>query len=995
MSTHGCRSSVVVLIVVTAFFLLQACGGGSNNGGNPGGTAPSIVAISPTSVAAGAAGFTLTVTGANFLSTSTVKWNGASLATTYVSATQLTAAVESGRLAAGAAVTITVVTPGTTGGTSSGVSFTVNNPVPVLTDLAPSWAGAGSSGFPLTVEGSGFSSGSVVHWNGAALTTTCVSGNELTASLPTANLASVGTANVTVVTPSPGGGTSTAVVFTIGAPTAGTNHITSLNMAATGMVWDASRGRIYAAAPASAANGNSIVAINPVTGAAATPVFVGSDPNQLALSSDAAHLWVSLDGASAIKRLALPTLTSDLTIALPSSWHGPQVALATQAAPVSPNTLAVILGDRGLAPPDLGGAVIYDGAVQRPATIPGTSADMTWLQWGPDDSTLYGQNGGDSGANFYVMNVDATGVRMGTNYWYIFSVAPIQSHYDPATGRVYADDGRVFAPSTGELAGTFNLRDFHSTPVCLPDPGEPIVFCLGRDANQVSANAGLTLRAFDKNTYRQLGNLQIPGATGSAQNLIRWGRAGVAFNTIPVKVGDTAGVYLVDGPFVSSSVAPDFTSGPVANPLPVLAGINPESATVGSPGLVLTVSGSEFQPTATVYWNGGPLVTTYGSSTQLQAVVPASELAQAASATVSVANETSSRAVNSLAFTILPASSGLIARNLSSLDIAWDAYSSRLYAPVWSADFLYPNSVVAIDPASGSISKVAGVGADPHIVRISRDGTLGYTGYLDANLATQFHVPALDSMMSWSLGTGSFSGPLMAMDIQAAPDTPQTTAIALGTPTFLPEAQGLAIFDNGTARPQRPAAVGNLYDTIQWGLTDSLLYAADNESTGFSLYTLGVDATGAALLRTDRSVLTRSHATIHFDRGTGYLYADDGYATDPATGAHLGGYNARGLLVPDSSLNRVFILGQTASQNGTSNYTIFSFDQSSFASVSSLTLGHLVGTPVAITRWGASGLAIVTCNSGAGPDSGPAGMLYILDAPTFISATQPSQESLK
>jgi hypothetical protein len=827
------------------------------------------------------------------------------------------------------------------------------------------------------------------------VTTTYVSGNQLTASVPAENLVTAGAVSVTVVNPAPGGGTSTVVVFTIGTQRFQSNHITSLDINVAGMVWDASRGRIYAALPGTSANGNSVVAIDPLTGTAATPIPVGSDPNLLALSADASHLWVSLDGENAIQRLALPALTPDLKINLPPGWHGPQIALSMQAAPVSPDTLAVLLGDYGILSPDTGGVAIYDGTVQRPTTIPGTDPDMTWLQWGADDSTLYGQNGADSGDNFYVMNVDASGVRMGRDYGHIFGVYYGQSHYDRSTRRAYSEDGRVFEPSTGTLAGALNLRNFTERYACLPDPMGPIVFCLARDTDQVTASRGLTVRAFDKNTFRLLGNLRIPDVTGWPRNLIRWGRAGVAFNTMPVNGGDVGTLYFIDGGFINSSAEPDFTSGQSLQLLPVFTAIAPESATVGSPDLVLTVSGSEFQPIATVYWNYQPLVTTYRSSTELQAAVPASLLVRESSPTVYVANGTSSYGANSMAFTVLPVSSGMIVRNLSSMDIAWDAHSSRLYAPVWSMDPRYANSVVAIDPASGSISKVAGVGADPALVRISRDGTLGYVGYAIANVATQFHVPALDSLVTWCLDTDSLFGPYKAMDIQPAPDAAQTTAVILDTPDFPGAAQGLTIFDNAVARPQRLPS-SHSYDWLQWGLADSVLYAAG----GLKLSTIGVDATGATLLRTDYGVLPQSFAGIHFDRGTGYLYANDGYVTDPATGGQVGKYNVSsfpwpGLLVPDSSLNRVFILGQSSSQYGTGAYTILSFDQAHFTPVSSLTLRNLVGEPRAITRWGTSGLAIVTYNPVAGPASGPGGMLYILDNPGFVSAIQPVQAGVE
>src|SRR5215472_11518646 len=50
---------------------------------------------------------------------------------------------------------------------------------------------------------------------------------------------------------------------------------------------------------------------------------------------------------------------------------------------------------------------------------------------------------------------------------------------------------------------------------------------------------------------------------------------------------------------------------------------------------------------------------------------------------------------------------------------------------------------------------------------------------------------------------------------------------------------------------------------------------------------------------------------IHSDFATGLIYSDEGKVADPTTQAIVGTYNASGLVAPDSSLNRVFILGQT------------------------------------------------------------------------------------
>lgn len=90
------------------------------------------------------------------------------------------------------------------------------NPVPSVDQpLVPGAVAPGSPEFSLTIHGAGFVSGSTINWNGTPLTTTFESAAKLSAVVPAANVSTAGTVNVTVVSPSPGGGSSNPVPFTI------------------------------------------------------------------------------------------------------------------------------------------------------------------------------------------------------------------------------------------------------------------------------------------------------------------------------------------------------------------------------------------------------------------------------------------------------------------------------------------------------------------------------------------------------------------------------------------------------------------------------------------------------------------------------------------------------------------------------------------------------------------------------------------------------------
>ena len=109
---------------------------------------------------------------------------------------------------------VLVATPGPSD--SNALTFSISTTAtPALTSLLPASIAAGSGGFQLTVNGSGFIPGSEVRWNGSARTTAFVSISVLQATITAADIASAGSAAITVFTPPPGGGSSNSLPFTI------------------------------------------------------------------------------------------------------------------------------------------------------------------------------------------------------------------------------------------------------------------------------------------------------------------------------------------------------------------------------------------------------------------------------------------------------------------------------------------------------------------------------------------------------------------------------------------------------------------------------------------------------------------------------------------------------------------------------------------------------------------------------------------------------------
>ncbi len=176
---------------------------------------PSLISISPTSATAGGASFNLTVNGSNFVARSAVEWNGVKQVTKFVSSTQVTATITPADIKTAGTAQVTVFNPTPGGGTSNAKTFTIDNPVPTLTKLSAISTTAGGAAFPLTVTGTKFNSSTVVNWKGSARATTYVNPTTVKATILASDITAAGTAQITVTNPSPGGGTSNALTFTI------------------------------------------------------------------------------------------------------------------------------------------------------------------------------------------------------------------------------------------------------------------------------------------------------------------------------------------------------------------------------------------------------------------------------------------------------------------------------------------------------------------------------------------------------------------------------------------------------------------------------------------------------------------------------------------------------------------------------------------------------------------------------------------------------------
>lgn len=631
------------------------------------------------------------------------------------------------------------------------------------------------------------------------------------------------------------------------------------------------------------------------------------------------------------------------------------------------------------------------------------------LQWKADGSELYAASTLSNDSPYYTtvsddalytMPVNQNGVGPVATYDSTFRAEGAHLHADTTTGYVYGDWGEVINSANGIPVGNYRYSRPYGTrfpgPLSVVDPSLKRFYTL-LEVNEPDGTLAFQIEDFDQTQFRLLSTIVIPDAVGEPTNFIRWGQAGLAFVTNGGSSGAAGKLYILDGGFVNPSGIQDTSAGTQLEPVPTLTAISPMTATVGGGAVTLTVRGRDFIGQPTVYWNGNALSTTLVNSTELSVQVPASDLASVSQATITASNTGSAfPASNSMPFSVNaapPPGNQISVYSTGGNDLVWDANAAKIYVSMPGIQGDSGDSIGIVDPVAGTVTNSGFLGSDPARLSLSDNGQYLYMALYGENAIQKLMLPNFKVNTAWNLGgAGTFEGPYYALDLQVAPGAPQTTAVTLANFDVSPSPTGVVVYDGSTPRPTQLQVIRYPYSALQWAGTDSMLYAVDQQAPQDFLV-LGVGPSGAVLNQHYNGVVSPYSTGIHYDSSTGLVYTDGGQAIQPSNGTALGNYGPSGIVVPDSALDRVFILGQTSAQAGTSNYTIESFDQTKFSAIGSITIDNVVGTPTALIRWGSNGLAFTTRMAaptdfrGTGP-----GQLYVISG-DFVNRSGGASQS--
>ena len=488
---------------------------------------PTLTGLSVTKSDAGQLSLTVGLTGTGFLETSVARFAGAPRPTRFLSRTGLEITLSAGDLRAAGSFPVTVENQAPGGGVSAALNLELVIGDPEILLLPSQGATAGSTGFSLSVHGRRFVAGSVVQWNGTDRPTTYLRADRLVFDIAAGDVAGPGVGNISVRNPSPGGGVSPGVPFTVRRLGASTSISRLMTLTTGDLVYDQGSAKIYASVAAtSPTESNSVVAIDPITGVITGSTFVGSNPGRIARSDDGRFLYLGIDGANSVRRVAIPSLTAGLQWSVGAGL----VAGDLEVLPHFPNAVAVSRQNPGSSPP-LAGVTIYDDGVARPTSSPGHTGGNR-IEFLESAAVLYGYNNAHTGFGFYEIAIDANGASHASETGGL--VGGFSTDIVGAAGRVYGTDGSVVDAERLARVGTFTAQG----NAIAVEPRTGRAFML--------TSSGITV--LDLNTFQTLGTIAIPPVdfdhpVRAVSRLVRWGQDGLAFF-------DLHQVFLIRSPLI-------------------------------------------------------------------------------------------------------------------------------------------------------------------------------------------------------------------------------------------------------------------------------------------------------------------------------------------------------------------------------------------------------------------------------------------------------------
>ena len=625
-------------------------------------TAPGISSLSPSTAKPGASALTVTIAGYRFQATDWVQWTFNSvtvtLPSTYVDAGHITVSVPRNLLVAAGTAQIQVLN--TAGLYSNAAPFTTASAA--ITSLSPSSATSGGPAFTLTVNGTGFVTGAKIQWNGTAMATTFSSSSVLTCPITQAMIATPpaqGWSSIPVTVLNPDGSISAPSIFFINAGTPKITTLSPTSALAGGSAFTLTvNGTNFIDASVvkwgSTMLTTTYISATQLKAEVTTAQLASTGTSQITVSqygepSNAETFTVNGPAITKVSPASIAAGTSSATLTVtgtnfvPGTSAGSTVYAAVSGGSASPTQLTVTAATATSITATLPGSLLAGAAtlnitVANPGGVTSSAANVTVLGPAITKVTPSTVAAGSSSAALTVTGTNfVPGTSAGSTVYAAVSggsASPTQLTVTAATATsITATLPGSLLAATGTLSITVGNPGGSMSSAATVTVAGPTVSSLG--TTSIAAGAS-QFQITVHGTNFVTGSAVVWGSAGSLTTTVTGSTQLQA--TVPAADVATAGTVAVSvtNPSGAASGSINFT----ITAAPTLTKLSSTSATAGASQFTLTLSGTNFVSGSKVMWTvnstATALSTTYVNATTVTAVVPASALASAATASVTV-----------------------------------------------------------------------------------------------------------------------------------------------------------------------------------------------------------------------------------------------------------------------------------------------------------------------------------------------------------------------
>ncbi len=321
-----------------------------------------------------------------------------------------------------------------------------------------------------------------------------------------------------------------------------------------------------------------------------------------------------------------------------------------------------------------------------------------------------------------------------------------------------------------------------------------------------------------------------------------------------------------------------------------------------------------------------------------------------------------------------PLEAGVSMRSLpvSTNDLVFDPTRGVLYATMNPSAGGQGNSVLTIDPASGTVTGSLLVGSNPNAVAISDDGSALYVGIDGAYSVCRVDLASMTVGPLVSLGSNDLMA-RTAGQIAAVPASSTQYVVSRRQLGLDPDFAGLALYDGTNLVAESPNVQSAMVGDSMTFTGPSTLFGCGNARSPSDLVQYGVTPT-AITVGQDAAGLITGGTTTRITSNGGWIFATDGQAVSAATVASVGTYDLgtdpvsgavimSGAVLPDADGADVWFL-----QTPKGSPALLDFDRTTFLLRRSISLAPLAAdadlpNASALVQWSPTGFAFRTMSA--------------------------------